>query len=63
MCTYVKKLTIFTLSSNTDSFQVLLHQVEKYSVSLLEQFNITYDGKEPKKLPSFSKQTTNLENF
>ena len=44
-----KKLTVFTLCSNTDSIQVLLRQAEKSSISLNEQFNITYDGKETKR--------------
>ena len=46
---YIKKLTVFTLCSNTDSIQVLLRQAEKSSINLDEQFNITYDGKEPKR--------------
>ena len=45
----IKKLTVFTLCSNTDSIQLLLRQAEKCSTSLDEQFNITYDGKEPKR--------------
>ena len=47
--TYIKKLTVFTLCSNTDSIQVLLRQAEKCSISLNELFNITYDGEEPKR--------------
>ena len=42
-------MTVFTLFSNTDSIQVLLHQEEKYSIRLAEQYNIIYDGKEPKR--------------
>ena len=38
-----------SLCSNTDSIQVLLRQAEKCSISFDEQFNITYDGKEPKR--------------
>ena len=49
MFTYIKKLTVFPLCSNTDSIQVMLRQAEKCSISLVEQFNITYDGKEPKR--------------
>ena len=49
MYTYIKKLTVFTLCSNTDSIQVLLRQAEKCSISLDELFNITYDGEEPKR--------------
>ena len=62
MYTYNKKLTVFTLCSNTDSIQVLLHQAEKCSISLVEQFNITYDGKEPKRCLD-CKETTNLEKI
>ena len=49
MDTNIKKLTVFTLCSNTGSIQVLLPQAEKRSISSVEQFNIIYDGKEPKK--------------
>ena len=50
MYTYIKKFTVFTLCSKTeDSIQILLRQAEKSSISLVEHFNITYDGKEPKK--------------
>ena len=45
----IKKMTVFTLCLNTDSIQVLLRQVEKCSISLVEQFNATYDGKKPKR--------------
>ena len=41
------KLTVFTLCSNTDSIHVMLHQAENYSISLVEQFNTPYDGKDP----------------
>ena len=49
MYTYIKKLTVFTLCSSTDSIQVLLRQAEKRSINLDELFNITYDGEEPKR--------------
>ena len=48
MYTYIENLTVFTICLNTDSIQVLLRQAEKYSISLTEHFNITYDGKEQK---------------
>ena len=32
---FMKKLTVFTLFSKTDSIQVKLHQAEKYSTSLV----------------------------
>ena len=47
--TNMKKLTVSTLCSNTDSIQVLLCQAKNSSISLFEQFNIKYVGKEPKR--------------
>ena len=48
-CIYIyQEIECLDTFSNTDFIQKLLNQVEKYSISLVEQFNITYDGKESK---------------
>ena len=59
--TNIRKLTVFTLCSNADSFQVLLHHAEKYSISLVEQLNITYNRKEPKRYLEL--QRNDLERY
>ena len=48
-CIYKKKLIIFTLGTNTDSFRKLSYQVAKYSTTLVAEFNIINDGEELKK--------------
>ena len=47
--TYIQKRIVFTLCKNTDSFQVLPHQVRMYSIRLDAECSITFDGKDLKK--------------
>ena len=54
---------VFTLCSNTDSIQALLRQAEKCSISLVEQFNKIYNGKEPKRMPSIAKKRLIRKKF
>ena len=53
--TNIKKLIVFTLCTNTDTIQILLHQVGKYSISLVAVFNIINDRKEQEKHQAYQK--------
>ena len=54
MYTYIKKLTVTEIWSNTVSIQVLLHQAEKYSISLVDCTKLRWKGAE--KMPSMAEK-------